>query len=100
MSNEIVSLLSGTVTSTGHKLGGGIARHTKREVDTVAARTEVAHATDQARAFLTASAANNIITLYGMAEQGLQSAPAAASDVLDVLHAYSRGAAYQVATFK
>lgn len=100
MTDNIVSLLGGTVTSAGYKLGGGVARQTKREVDTVAARTEVAHVTDQARAFLTGSAATNIITLYGMAEQGLQSAPAAASDVLDVLHAYSRGAAYQIATFK
>ncbi|SMQ71888.1 hypothetical protein [Agreia sp. VKM Ac-1783] len=100
MAHEIVSLLGGTTTSSGHQLSGGIARQTKREVDTVAARTEVAHVTDQARAFLTASAANNIITLYGMAEQGLQSAPAAASDVLEVLHAYSRGAAFQIATFK
>jgi hypothetical protein len=99
MANEIASLLGGTTTASGQRLSGGLARQTRREVETVAARTEVAHGTDQARAFLTASAANNIITLYGMAEQGLQSAPAAADDVLALLQAYSRGAAYQIATF-
>ena len=99
-STQLTNILGGSTTASGTNLSGGLARQLRRETDVVAARTEVAHATDQARAFLTASATNNVITLYGMAEQGLKSAPAAASDVLDILQAYSRGAAYQIATFR
>lgn len=100
MSSELSTILGVNTTAAGSRISGGLARQTKRNTDSVVARTEVAHTVDQSRAFLTASATNNIITLYSMAERGLQSAPAAAEDVLAVLQAYSRGAAFQIATFQ
>lgn len=93
-------LLGSTATTSGARMSNGLARQTKRETDIVTARGEVAYVTDQTRAFLTASAARNVVLLYGMAEQDLRSVPSAASDVSAILQAYSGGAAYQIATFR
>jgi hypothetical protein len=100
MRNEIATILGGMTASSGQSLSGAVARQSRRELETIAARAEAAQAMDQARAFLTAAAITNTLTLYGLAEQGLQTAPAAASDVKDILSAYGRGAAFQIATFR
>lgn len=101
MSTELTTLFgSGTSTVTGRPLGRSVARATKREVDAASGRAEVAYATDQARAFLTASALSNVVTLVGAAEQFMQVAPGGAHYYELLINAYGVGAAQSIARFQ
>lgn len=99
MTSEL-STLFGSIAQTGQKMGGGLARQTKREIDTVSARTEIAHHTDQARAFLTSAALNNVGTLVSQAEQMMQIAPSGAQFYEAILTAYAVGASTSIARFQ
>jgi hypothetical protein avisC_04811 len=77
----------------------GVARTTRREVDVVRGRAEVAHATDQARAVLASSALSNVSALVGLAEQCYETAPAGAPYYEAIVKAYGLGAARAVAGF-
>jgi hypothetical protein len=97
MNNEISSLFGGSTTAAGSRLSAGIARQTRKEVDLVSARTEVAVFTDQARAFLASGTMSNIGNLVGQAEQLMQIAPAGAQYYELIINAYGMGAANGIA---
>ena len=59
----------------------------------------LAHATDQARAFLAASAMGNVATLSALAESCYQTAPAGATYYHAILRAYGIKAARGIAQF-
>lgn len=63
------------------------------------ARAAVAHASDQARAVLTAGALHNVGALAGLAEQCAQVAPAGGPYYEAILRAYGLSAAQAVAEF-
>ena len=77
----------------------GVARIQRRDMDVLAARAELAHATDQARAFLASSALGNVSTLVGLAEQCYEVAPAGAPYYEAIVRAYGMGATRSIATF-
>jgi hypothetical protein len=99
VSQEITTLFGGTTTGSGQRIGGGLARQTKREAETIAARTELAQLTDGARALLTSSALTNIGTLVSQAEQMMQLAPSGARYYELIINAYGVGAANSIARF-
>lgn len=70
-----------------------VARSTRRQVDMVLARAEVAHTKDQARAVLASGALNNVTALTTLAEQCYESAPASAPYYEAIIKAYSLSAA-------
>ena len=76
-----------------------VARSTRREVDAVLGRAEVAHARDQARAVLASGALSNTAALVGLAEQCYTAAPAGAPYYEAIIKAYGLGAARAVAGF-
>jgi len=76
-----------------------VERRIAREVDGVLARAAVAHASDQARAVLTAGALHNVGALAGLAEQCAQVAPAGGPYYEAILRAYGLSAAQAVAEF-
>ncbi|GGF18536.1 hypothetical protein [Subtercola lobariae] len=99
MSQEITTLFGGTTTGSGQRISNGVARQTKREAESIAARTELAQLTDNARAFLTSSALTNVGTLVSQAEQMLQIAPSGARYYELIINAYGVGAANAIARF-
>ena len=70
-----------------------------RSLDELAADSQLAHATDQARAFLAASAMGNVATLSALAESCYQTAPAGATYYHAILRAYGIKAARGIAQF-
>ena len=70
-----------------------LARTAQRRLDELAADSQLAHATDQARAFLAAS------TLSALAESCYQTAPAGATYYHAILRAYGIKAARGIAQF-
>lgn len=76
-----------------------LARTTQRRLDELAADSQLAHATDQARAFLAASAMGNVATLSALAESCYQTAPAGATYYHAILRAYGIKAARGIAQF-
>lgn len=103
MSNQIVTQVP-EAYSTGLMPFGGpssraVARQTRREVDVVLGRAEVAHTVDQARAVLASSALNNAAALVGLAEQCYEAAPSGAPYYDAIIKAYGLGAARAIAAF-
>ena len=76
-----------------------LARTAQRRLDELAADSQLAHATDQARAFLAASAMGNVATLSALAESCYQTAPAGATYYHAILRAYGIKAARGIAQF-
>lgn len=101
MASELIPLFgSGRSAVTGQSLGRGVTKLTKREVDTVSGRGEVACTTDTVRAGLTFAALNNVGTLVGTAEQLMQLAPAGQAYYEACINAYAMGAANAIARFQ
>lgn len=78
-------------------VGRAVSRTAQRELDQVAARGQVALATDTTRAYLAASAMGNIAALSGLAQGYAQTSPASAGYCQAILHAYAVGATRGVA---
>ncbi len=95
MAQEIVPLFGGALANG--RLGSGLARQTRREVEIISARAEIAQAADQSRALLTSSAMNNIGTLVSQAEQLMRIAPTAGPYFELLVNAYGVGAANSIA---
>lgn len=92
MSNEVSPLFGGMTTQQGQRIGNGIARATKREVDHVAAATEVAAVREQGHAFLTSVAMTNLSVLVNQAEVHVKTNPATAPFMEQLIAGYAIGA--------
>lgn len=77
----------------------GLERARRRQMDELANRAQLAHATEQARAFLAASAIGNLTTLAALTEASCQTAPAATGYYQAVLRAYGISAARSITNF-
>lgn len=78
MANEITPLFGGMTTQQGQKVGSGLARTTRREVEQIAAQTEIAAVRQQGEAFLVSVAMTNVSTLVNLAEAHIKVNPATA----------------------
>lgn len=102
MSNEIISTPEPYATGVMPFRGPSsraVSRQSRREVDTVLGRAEVAHTRDQVRAALASSALGNVSALVGLAEQCYEAAPAGGAYYEAIIKAYGLGAARQIAGF-
>lgn len=102
MSNEIISTPEPYATGVMPFRGPSsraVSRQSRREVDTVLGRAEVAHTRDQVRAALASSALGNVSALVGLAEQCYEAAPAGGPYYEAIIKAYGLGAARQIAGF-
>lgn len=76
-----------------------LARARRRDLAALEARTELAHATDQARALLAASAMHNLAALGALADQLYQVTPPTAAPYYDVIiHTYAATTARTITT--
>ena len=75
-----------------------LARARRRDLAALEARTELAHATDQARALLAASAMHNLAALGALADQLYQVTPTAAPYYDAIIHTYAATAARTITT--
>lgn len=95
--SQALSLFGGATTQSGGQVSGGLARQMKREVEQVAARTEVAAVTEQAQAFLASQAMTNVATLVVQAEAHMRIAPAGAPYYEALITSYALGAGQRIA---
>lgn len=95
MAND-VSLFGGMTTQPGQKIGGAVARATKREVEQTAARAEIAAVREQGAAFLTSVAMTNISVLVNQAELHVKTNPATAPFLEQLITSYAIGAGMRV----
>lgn len=86
----------GTPSGDGRRLGSGLARQTRREVEQIAARVEVEATEEQARVFLASCAMTNIATLVSQAESHMKVAPAGAQYYESLLAAYAISAGQRI----
>lgn len=91
-SGDILPLFGGHTTQAGQKIGGGLARQVKREVEQVSARAEVAAVAEQAHAFHASIAMTNVATLVSQAEAHMKIAPAGAQFYEAIIAGYAIGA--------
>ena len=75
-----------------------LARARRRDLAALEARTELAHATDQARSLLAASAMHDLAALGALADQLYQVAPTAAPYCDAIIHTYAATAARTITT--
>ncbi|UIN31281.1 hypothetical protein [Microbacterium binotii] len=80
------------ITQTGHRLTGATARQTKRELDELAARSEIAAVTEHIAMVHVALGVNNAISLYRMTQAQLHDIPEAAPLVTPLVMGYVQGA--------
>ena len=103
MSGELVSQVPEAYSTGVMPFEGpssrAVARASRREVDAVLGRAQVAHTRDQARAVLASGALSNTAALVGLAEQCYESAPAGAPYYEAIVKAYGLGAARAIAGF-
>ena len=102
MPNEIISIPEPHATGVMPFQGPSaraVARQSRREVDTVLGRAEVAHTRDQVRAVLASSAISNVRALVGLSEQCYEAAPSGGPYYEAIIKAYGFGAARQIAGF-
>lgn len=97
MSNEVSPLFGGITTQQGHRVGGAVARATKREVEQTAARAEIAAVREQGHAFLTSIAMTNLSVLVNQAESHVRTNPATAPFMEQLITGYSIGASQRLA---
>ncbi|MEV8339729.1 hypothetical protein [Leucobacter sp. NPDC077196] len=76
--------------------GSGIARQTKREIEAINARAEIAVVSEQAHAFLASVAITNTAVLVGQAETLIRNHPAAAPYLETLVAGYAFGAAQRL----
>lgn len=84
-------------TQQGQRIGGGLARQTRREVEQTAARAEVAAVAEQAHAFVTSVAMTNTAVLINQAETLIRANPASAPFLETLVSGYALGAARRLA---
>lgn len=89
---DITPLFGSTRTAAGQRMGGTVARATRREAEQIAGNTEIAAVTEQAHAFLTAQAMTNVATLVNQAQAHMQVAPAGAQFYEALITSYAIGA--------
>ena len=94
--NQVVPLFGGHSTQQGQKISGGLMRQTKREVETLAANTEIAAVREQAYAFLDSQALTNVATLVSQAEAQMKVAPAGAQFYEAIIAGYAIGAGQRI----
>jgi len=90
--NEVTRLFATHTTPGGQKISGSLARQTKREADTVAARAEIAAVEEQAHAFLASVALTNVAVLVTQAEVHMKVAPAGGQFYESIIAGYAIGA--------
>lgn len=90
--NQAMSLFGGITTQAGGQVSNGLARQLRREVEGVAARTEIAAVQEQAHAFLAAQAMSNVATLVNQAEAHMKVNPAGAQFYETLITGYAIGA--------
>lgn len=86
--------------SSGRSVSWGVARQVRRDLEVVSGRGEVAQATDQARALVTAGALHNMAGLVGLARECMETAPEGGPFYEAILRAYGVGAARAIADFQ
>jgi hypothetical protein len=96
-SNQVVPLFGGHTTQQGQKITGSLVRQTKREVEQVAASTEIAAVREQGHAFLASQALTNVATLVSQAEAQMKIAPAGAQFYEAIIAGYAIGAGQRIA---
>lgn len=96
-SNQVVPLFGGHTTQQGQKITGSLVRQTKREVEQVAASTEIAAVREQGHAFLASQAMTNVATLVAQAEAQMKIAPAGAQFYEAIIAGYAIGAGQRIA---
>lgn len=94
--NQIVPLFGGVTTKQGASLGSAVSRQLKRETDLISARTEIVAITEQAHAFLTAQAMNNISVLVSQAEAQMKVNPTGAQFYESLIASYAIGAGQRI----
>lgn len=87
-----MTLFSPHRTREGQLLSPGLSRGTRRDLEQVAARTEIATQIEQAHAFLTSQVLTNIATLVVQAEAHTRIAPAGAQFYEAIITGYALGA--------
>ena len=92
MARELTPLFGGITTQQGHTIGGGLARATRREVEQVSARAEIAAVREQGHAFLTSVAMTNVSVLVHQAEAHVKANPATAQFMEQLIAGYAVGA--------
>lgn len=97
MNNQAMSLFGGITTRQGEQVSNGLARQLRREVEGVAARTEIAAVQEQAHAFLAAQAMSNVSTLVVQAETHMKLNPAGAQFYEALITGYAIGAGQRIA---
>lgn len=95
--NQAVSLFGSHTTQQGQKVSGGLVRQTKREVEQIAASTEVAAVREQGYAFLASQAMTNVTTLISQAEAQMKIAPGGAQFYEAIIAGYAIGAGQRIA---
>lgn len=97
MSNtQVVPLFGSHTTQQGQRISGSIVRQTKREVEAVAANTEIAAVREQAHAFLASQALTNVATLVTQAEAHMKLAPGGAQFYEAIITSYALGAGQRI----
>ena len=89
---DIIPLFGGHTTQQGQRIGGVVARQTKRETEIVAASVELNALRDNGTAFLAANAMTNVSTLVQLAEAHMKVAPAGAQFYETLITNYAIGA--------
>ena len=95
--NQVVPLFGGHTTQQGQKITGSLVRQTKREVEQVAAATEIVAVREQGHAFLASQALTNVATLVAQAEAQMKIAPAGAQFYEAIIAGYAIGAGQRIA---
>lgn len=95
-SSDVIPLFGGQTTVQGQRIGGAVARATRREVEAVAAHTEIAAVREQAHAFLASQALTNVATLVTQAEAHMKIAPGGAQFYEAIITGYALGAGQRI----
>lgn len=99
MATDIIPLFGGQTHTTqqGQRLGGALAKQTRREAEVVAANVELNALRDNGMAFLAANAMTNVSTLVQLAEAHMKVAPAGAQFYEAIITGYAIGAGQRIA---
>ena len=91
-SGDIVPIFGSHQTQAGQRVGGGLARRMKQEMEGVAASIEIAAIREQGHAFLASQALTNVATLVTQAEAHMKIAPGGAQFYEALTTGYALGA--------
>lgn len=99
MNDQPVTLFGGMRTQQGRTISSGIARSARRDMEQVAARTEVAIVEEQATAFVAAQMMTNVTTLLTQAQAHMKIAPEGAQFYEMLITGYALGAGQRLGRF-